>query len=187
MNTKRWMWHGVVVSVFCMALSFGAATDASAAAFIKFDGIDGEAQDEDHKGWIDVQSFQQTVKAVREGANETTRRRRVELDDMVIHKELDKSSPKLAESLVRGQVFPVVTIRLTRSFGERQQIYYVYELKNVIVTSYSISGAGQSDEAPVEKFSLNFEEIKVTYTELDETGAPKGNVEYTWKVEEGES
>ena len=35
--------------------------------------------------------------------------------------------------------------------------------------------------------SLNFEEIKVTYTETDSKGSKKGNVEYTWKVEEGES
>jgi len=36
--------------------------------------------------------------------------------------------------------------------------------------------------------SLNFEEIKVTYTECDpSTGKAKGNVEYSWKVEEGES
>jgi len=34
---------------------------------------------------------------------------------------------------------------------------------------------------------LNFEEIKVTYTECDSSGQSKGNVEYSWKVEEGES
>ena len=38
----------------------------------------------------------------------------------------------------------------------------------------------------METFSLNFEEIKVTYTEVDRTGATKGNVEYNWKVEEAE-
>jgi len=34
---------------------------------------------------------------------------------------------------------------------------------------------------------LNFEEIKVTYTENDSAGKSKGNVEYSWKVEEGEA
>ena len=38
----------------------------------------------------------------------------------------------------------------------------------------------------MEDFSLNFEEIKVTYTENDNKGKSKGNVEYSWKVEEGE-
>jgi type VI secretion system secreted protein Hcp len=33
---------------------------------------------------------------------------------------------------------------------------------------------------------LNFEEIKVTYTEMDSKGKKKGNIEYGWKVEEAE-
>jgi type VI secretion system secreted protein Hcp len=37
----------------------------------------------------------------------------------------------------------------------------------------------------MEEFSLNFEEIKVTYTENDAKGKSKGNIEYSWKVEEG--
>jgi hypothetical protein len=35
--------------------------------------------------------------------------------------------------------------------------------------------------------SLNFEEIKVTYSEMDNAGKKKGNVEYSWKVEAGEA
>lgn len=67
-----------------------------------------------------------------------------------------------------------------------QIAYLKYELTNVIVTSYNISGSGQSESVPTESLSLNFEEIKVTYTEQDKaTGQSKGNVEYAWKVEEG--
>jgi type VI secretion system secreted protein Hcp len=40
---------------------------------------------------------------------------------------------------------------------------------------------------PMDNLSINFEEIKVTYTENDAKGKKKGNIEYTWKVEEGES
>lgn len=56
-----------------------------------------------------------------------------------------------------------------------------------MVTSYNVGGSGQSEEVPMEDFSLNFEQIKVTYTENDSTGKKKGNVEYEWKVEEGKS
>ena len=70
---------------------------------------------------------------------------------------------------------------------EGRVTYYAYELKNVMVTSYNIGGDGQSESVPTENFSLNFEEIKVTYTECDRAGKKKGNVEYSWKVEEGES
>ncbi len=63
--------------------------------------------------------------------------------------------------------------------------YLAYELKNVLVTSYGFNGMGQSDQKPSEHFSLNFEEIKTTYTEITPEGKAAGNVDYAWKVQEG--
>lgn len=159
------------------------------AAYIKFDGIDGEAQDKDHKGWSDLASFGQPIHKPMGGATGATRRRGdVVLEDIVCSKELDKSSPKIAESICKGKVFPKVEIQLTASYTDSGRVtYYAYELKNVQVSSYNISGSGQAEDVPMEDFSLNFEEIKVTYTECDNAGKSKGNIEYSWKVEEGES
>ncbi len=158
------------------------------AAYIKFDGIDGEAQDKDHKSWTDLAAFSQLITKPGQGTGSTRRRGDVILEDLHCTKELDKSSPKIAESVCKGKVFPKVEIHLTASYTDSGRItYYAYELKNVQVVSYDISGSGQADDVPMENFSLNFEEIKVTYTENDNTGKKKGNVEYTWKVEEGEA
>ena len=108
------------------------------------------------------------------------------LEDITCTKELDKASPKLAESVCKGKVFPKVEIHLTASYTDSGRVtYYAYELKNVQVASYHVGGQGQSESVPVEDFTLNFEEIKVTYTENDSKGKKKGNVEYSWKVEEG--
>ena len=118
----------------------------------------------------------------------TRRRGDVILDDIACTKELDKSSPKLAESICNGKIFPKVDIHFTASTTDEGRVtYYAYELKNVMITSYDISGSGQSDEVPTENVTLNFEEIKVTYTEVGSTGKSTGNVEYSWKVEEAES
>lgn len=158
------------------------------AAYIKFDGVDGEAQDKDHKGWSDLASFGQGLHQPGSGATGATRRRGdVILDDITCAKELDKASPKIAESVCKGKVFPKVEIHLTASTTDAGRVtYYAYELKNVQVTSYQISGSGQSEDVPMEDFSLNFEEIKTTYTENDSKGKKKGNVEYSWKVEEAQ-
>jgi type VI secretion system secreted protein Hcp len=157
------------------------------AAFIKFDGVDGEVQDKDHKGWSDILSFSQGLHQPGGGATGQTRRRGdVVLTDIQITKELDKASPKLAEAVCNGKVFPKVEIHLTASYTDAGRVtYYGYELKNVLITSYHVGGSGQSDDVPVEDVALNFEEIKVTYTENDAAGKKKGNVEYSWKVEEG--
>ena len=159
------------------------------AAFIKFDGVDGEAQDKDHKNWSDVASFSQGLMQPGSASTGPTRRRGdVVVEDIQVSKELDKASPKIAEAVCKGKVFPKVEIHLTASYTDAGRVtYYAYELKNTLVTSYNISGSGQSEDVPMENFSLNFEEIKVTYTEADSKGKSKGNVEYSWKVEEGES
>lgn len=158
------------------------------AAYIKFDGVEGEANDKDHKGWSDLASFGQGIHQPGSGATGATRRRGdVIMDDLSCSKELDKASPKIAESVCKGKVFPKVEIHLTASITDAGRVtYYAYELKNVAVTSYNVSGSGQSEDVPMEDFSLNFEEIKVTYTENDSKGKTKGKVEYNWKVEEGQ-
>lgn len=158
------------------------------AAFIKFDGVDGEAQDKSHKGWSDILSFSQGLSQPGAGATGPTRRRGdVIVHDIQVTKELDKASCKLAESICLGKVFPKVEIHLTASYTDAGRVtYYAYELKKVLVTSYNVGGSGQSEDVPTESFSLNFEEIKVTYTENDSAGKKKGNIEYKWKVEEAE-
>jgi type VI secretion system secreted protein Hcp len=159
------------------------------AAYIKFDGVDGEAQDKDHKGWSDLASFSQGLSQPGSSATGAARRRGdVILDDFSVAKKLDKASPKIAESMCKGKVFPKVEIHLTASYTDAGRVtYYAYQLKNVLVTHYHISGSGQSEEVPFEDIALNFEEIKVTYTEADDKGNKKGNVEYGWKVEAGEA
>jgi len=158
------------------------------AAYIKFDGVDGEAKDKDHSNWSDLLTFSQGIIQPGSAATGPTRRRGdVILEDISVTKELDKASPKIAESVCKGKVFPKVEIHLTASYTDAGRVtYYAYELKNVLVTSYNISGSSQAEDVPTEVFNLNFEEIKVTYTETDAQGKKKGNVEYTWKVEEGQ-
>lgn len=158
------------------------------AAYIKFDGIDGECQDKDHKNWSPLLSMSQGIHSPGGGATGSTRRRGdVIIDDVNLVKECDKSTPKLQEAACNGKVFPKVEIHFTASYTDTgRTTYFAYELKNVMVTSAQISGAGHGDTVPTDSYSLNFEEIKVTYTECDSKGKKKGNVEYSWKVEEGE-
>ena len=138
---------------FILAGSGFAINDAYGAGFIKFDGIEGESTDKDHKGWIDLLSLSENPSIASESTAARTRGETT-LGDVVVVKKLDKSSPKLAESILMGKVFPKVEIHLTSSAGTT---YYAYELTNVMVTSYSISG--DADQVPIEEFSLNFEKL----------------------------
>ncbi len=56
------------------------------AAYIKFDGVDGEAQDKDHKDWSDLASFSQGLQQPGGGATGATRRRGdVIVEDIQLH------------------------------------------------------------------------------------------------------
>lgn len=157
-----------------------------AGMFIKFEGIDGEAQDSSYRGWCNALSFSQGQSLPDNRTGITRQRGDVVFENIVVVKELDKASPKLAEAVCKGTVFPKVEIHLTRSYTNTGLVtYYTYELNNVLIVGYRIGGSGYSEHIPTEKITLSFEEIKVTYTEIDEGGAAKGNVEYVWRVEEG--
>ena len=128
-------------------------SDAYGAGYIKFDGIDGESVDKDHKDWINLLSFIDGSK-IREDFAST--RYQYDVSDIIVVKELDKSSPKLAESIAMGKVFPKVEIHLDSG----KETYYVYTLTNVIITSYTINGT--NNEIPTEEFSLNYEKITIS-------------------------
>ncbi|MFC2009847.1 Hcp family type VI secretion system effector [Chloroflexota bacterium] len=182
------------------------------SAYVKFEGIDGELKSTGHSGWSEIVSFSQPIHKPGASTDITRRRGDVVLEDIVFVKQIDKASPKLAEAICKGTVFPKVEIHLTGpSEGSTcQGTFYAYELKNVLITAYKVTGSNplayaliapapdsilpysgpfivQAVDAPMEEISINYEEIKVTYTECDSTGKSKGNVEYSWKVEVGES
>jgi len=105
------------------------------ALFIKFDGVDGEAQDKDHKSWSDILAFSWGIHKAGAGATGQTRRRGVAtVEDVVVTKEYDKSSVKLAESVLSGKIFPKVEIHNTATYGEGRATFLKYELKNVMVS-----------------------------------------------------
>ena len=169
----------IALSDWTISSSSGALT----SMYVKFEGVDGEAEDKDHKGWSDILSFSQGQSSAVGSTGSTRLRGDVVFEDIVVVKELDKASPKLAEAVCLGKVFPRVEIHLTRSYTDAGRVtYYRYELRNVQIASYHIGGSGQGEDVPTEEISFSFEEIKATYTETDATGKAKGNVEYQWSV-----
>ena len=154
--------------------------------YLKLEGIDGESKDKDHKAWTDVKSVAFHIHKAGGGSTGQSRRRGVAtVEDIVLTKEYDKGSPKIQEATLTGKIFAKVEIHNTATYGEARATFMKLELKNVHVTSHSFSGSGGGDAIPTETFSLNFDEIKHTYIEYDSKGGKKGNVEMTWKVEEG--
>jgi type VI secretion system secreted protein Hcp len=175
--------------MLCALVAFGAADTASAAvnAYLKLDGVEGEATDKDHQDWINLESWSGAIPQPGTASGAARRRGDVVLEDIRLVKTADKASAKLAEAVCKGKVIPKVEIYVTASYSDAgRQTYYTYELMNVRVTSYSVSAGagGAGGDVPTEEVTLNFEEIKARY-DKNGTANKGGNAETTWKVEKG--
>ena len=79
------------------------------SAYIKYEGIDGEVQSEGREGWSEIVSFEQAIFQLDNGSMGAARQRNeVYYEDIVVVKQLDKASTKLAEAISIGKVFPKV-------------------------------------------------------------------------------
>jgi type VI secretion system secreted protein Hcp len=169
--------------LFCLVLILTPA--AQGAIFAKFDGIDGESKDPDHKAWINALSIQWGVEIPQDLTGFKNRMPSPEIQDFELELVYDKASPKLFQTAAIGKVIPRVEIELTRQIddnkGDNRPVPYLkYELRNVQITSYSVSSS--EDEIPIVSLSCNFEEVKVTYTEYDSKSGAKGNVDFSYNL-----
>lgn len=111
------------------------------------------------------------------GSKTSRRRGDAVLSDLTLVKGVDKSTPKLLESQLKGRVHKTATLDVYNG----SKLVFTISLKNVTVTTVSHS---THKGAPQEEFSLNFEEIKWTFHESGAKGK-SGKVEAEWKVEKG--
>ncbi len=158
-------------------------------AFMKLGDIKGEATDSGHKEWIIIQSMSSPIfRSIPEGAKDSQRSRgETTLGDIVVVRELDKSSTKLQEACANGTFFKEVEIHFCTTVQNKQEPYLKYLLKNVIVSSYSFHGNASGDPLPSEEVTVGYSEVEWTYIVVDpETGKPKGNVPAGYKPGPGE-
>ena len=177
------------IVVFTLVIVGFTVNDAFGAVFAKYDGIDGEATDSKHDKWIDVLSVDWGAHKPGGGATGQSRSRgAVVVEDMTLTIEYEKASPKLQEKMLMGEVIPKLEIELTATYGGSRATYLKYELTNVMITSFQKQASGNDNAGPATVvIGNNFETIKVTYTEFDQTGSSQGSVETEWNVVTGTS
>jgi len=169
-------------TLLCLALS---SMTGNGAAYLKLGDIKGEATDNAHKDWINIESFDMGIQQERDAASGLPTGKR-QHKPFVITKSVDKATPLLFGVCASGGTIPMVRLEFVSS-GPRPQ-YYKVTFKNVIVSSYQTSSSS-ADSVPTESFSLNYEEIKWTYTEFSPAGQPLRDHSFYWNLLEeiGES
>lgn len=149
----------------------------NAAAYIKIDGIDGEATDSAHKDWIEIQSVQFSAKReISQGTGGMREASRPQLSDIVVTKEIDKSSPKLFTEAVIGVPGKNAVIHLTKEVVPgKEEVYMKYILSDILVSSLSTKGGDILSEA----VSVSFPKVEIHYTPFRD-GVPQEPVTATY-------
>jgi type VI secretion system secreted protein Hcp len=174
----------ITITIFTTT-AFGATNSNSeiteSFGYVKFDGLDGEATEPNHRDWSDIYGFNQHV--TREIIPGSSQPGPLVFNPFVIHKNIDKSTPKIQEALSRGTIFPKVDVHITADYTSGgKQTYYAYEFKDAYIVDYKANWDASSDNIPNEEISILFEEIRVTYIQYGTKGAVVDQTEYAWNV-----
>ena len=145
--------------------------------FLKIEGVPGESSDSKHKDWIDIQSysFGATQTASSGGGGGAGK---VKIQDLMITKTLDKSSPNLFLKCATGEHIKEVVITARKSGGNQQE-FLKWKLTDVMISSYQVNGEGG---IPTEQISLNFAKIEFEYKPQKADGTLDAPITGGWDV-----
>ena len=147
--------------------------------FMKLEGIEGECQDTDHSGEIDVMSFSmgiQNTGTYDAGTGGNTGK--AYFSDVSVTKYVEKSTPTLAQYCCLGTAITTVTISCNKQAGDKKVEYLKVTLHNAVVTSLTQSGSGGSTDPIVDGLSLNYAGIEMDYTQQSNTGDAMGKTHF---------
>jgi type VI secretion system secreted protein Hcp len=156
---------------------------ADVYAFLELDGIEGEAQDADYEGKIELQSFSWGASnnssfAVGTGGSV----HKGQIHDITVSMYISRASLRLLERAVNGLHINKGKISLLKQSGDKKIPYFELELEHVLVTSYQISAHG-GPHLPVESATLHFVKVKSKYLPQGNEGDATGNVDFGWDLQ----
>ena len=150
--------------------------------YLKIDTVDGEAQDKDHKNWIEVMSFSfGATNAGSGGVGMGSGSSKANVGDLHITKYVDKASPGLFQNCCIGKSFSTATLSVRKAGGDSPVEYLKYDMDEVFITSVQTSGSDGGGIA-TESASLNFSKMKVTYTEQNADGSAGNSTDKYYNV-----
>lgn len=146
---------------------------------IKFDGVEGESTHKDHKGEVEILSWNWGVSNSNLAAGTGSGKGKANPGDLHITHLYDKASPVLAKKCAQGVHFKEVVLT-SRKSGEGQKDFLKITMKEVFITSVQPSGSSSGDI--MESVSMSYQSIDFGYKPQDEKGGLGGEVKFGWNV-----
>ena len=150
--------------------------------FLKLDGIDGEGAAREHRGEIEVLSW--SWGASQSGSLHRGRgggAGKVDIQDLVILKSVDKATPKLYQACATGRHIPSGKLTLRKAGGDEAIEYLTIDFETTLITSVDFGGS--VGESQTETITLNFAEFRMTYTEQEADGSAGEETSFGWDIQ----
>jgi type VI secretion system secreted protein Hcp len=152
--------------------------------FLDIDTVKGEAKDKQYKDKIDILAW--SWGASNSGSAHVgggMGSGKANFQDISVTKYIDLASTTILGAVSKGKHFPKAKLIVRKAGGDKPVDYYVIEMEDVMVTSYSTGGSGGEDRL-TENVTLNFAKFKAIYTPQDKAGAGAGNVPFEYNIAE---
>lgn len=154
------------------------------SGFVKFGDFEGEATDSKHKGWSIMHTLSAPLTRATGGFEQSERGGgATAVGQITVVKDLDAATVKIQKACVSGQKLPKVKVELCTVTGGGTQPYLVYELEDVIVTSYDLEDPTDSKNLqPTERVTFTYGKVTWTYGKFGTDGSSQGKVTDTFTV-----
>ena len=105
-------------------------------AYLKIKDVPGSSSDKDHKDWVEVLSHSFSMHMpIGAGPGGVRNAGRVNIEDFVITKAVDKASPSMMQHCCKGTYFPSMEVEVMNANGDRNKLIK-YTLENVYISSF---------------------------------------------------
>jgi type VI secretion system secreted protein Hcp len=151
--------------------------------FLKIDGITGESQDSNHKGWITVDSFtwgaiQQGNMSVGGGGGAG----KVQFRDLSVQAHIDKASPAIMRYVANGKHINKVELSVCKAGGTQIE-YCRITLEDVLITNAIFNGTTHTDLIGM-SYQFQAAKVQTQYWEQSSNGGKGAESQSSWNIKE---
>jgi type VI secretion system secreted protein Hcp len=153
-------------------------------AYLQIKGVDGEAQDSNHKNWMELESYSfgannSGTAALGQGMGHG----KATLNDFHFVPKGDTSTPILFLKTCTGDHIPEAVLELQKTGGTKL-VYLKITFTELVLSSCQLNGSAHSD-VPNTGVSFNFTKIKMESTAQNQEGGKGKTVTAGFDVKAG--
>lgn len=145
--------------------------------FLKIKSVDGESQDADHRGWIDVDSYSWGADRITAGSST------VKYKNLTVHGLIDKATPAILLHASNGSKISTVELSACKAGGVAIE-YYRITLENVFVAEVLLNDSGDNGHV---MYEFQADSVKLQYWTQSATGGKGAETRAGWDIKNNKS